>query len=203
MKILIPHREIGYFYGGAESHIREVAKRLAKRGNEIIILTEKGDEDTLNEIKKLKNIKIVYLPSTKIRHSNRFKEASENISVKISKFRLLTKYLRILNNLGWIIKSMLWASFHRKEFDVVWSSRNMDTSYIKFLNKFIKIPYIISLEGYDFIEAENAKNVNHVFTISQFICKTCQNKHGFIPSLIPIGIDIKEFQKADKTMIKN
>ena len=198
MKILIPHRQIGYFYGGAENHIKEITKRLAKKGNKIILLTERGKEDPLTEIKKLENIDVVYISSAGAHQSANFNRVSGKVSGKIKELKLLTKYLRILSNFGWLIKSSIWIFRNRKKFDLIWSSKNIDTVSLKFLNKFVKVPYVVSLEGYDFIEAENTKKCPHVFTIAPFICKTCEEKHNFKPHYITIGIDGEDFKIRDE-----
>ena len=202
MNILIPHREVGHFFGGAENHLKEVAKKLSLKGHHIMILTEKGILDPLKDLKKLKNVEIIYLPSLKLRRSTQIKKISTGISKGINKKKSLTKYLRILNNLPWITKSGFWIFFHKKKFDLIWSSKNIDTISLKILNKITKIPYVVSLEGYDFIEAENSKNCSYVFTISPFIKKECEKKHKFSPELITIGIDFEKFQKRDLKKIK-
>lgn len=198
MKILIDHREVGYFYGGAENHIRELSKKLIEKGHNIIFLTEKGKKDPLIRLRGNPNIKIVYLPSFKIRRSKNFKNFSSELSKKIDKSIFITKFLRVLSNIGWMAKSGFWILINRDKFDVVWVSKYSDTLSLRLLNKFIKIPYIESLEGYDYIEAENAKNVKNVFAISKFIRDQCKKIHKFEPKLITIGIDQKKFQNVDK-----
>lgn len=198
MRILVDHREVGYFYGGAENHIKELSKKLAGKGHEILFLTERGKNDPLTAFKGNPNIEINYLPSLKIRRSKDFKNFSSGLSKKTDKSIFITKILRITSNLGWILKSGGWIIHNRKKFDVVWVSKYSDTFSLKLLNKFVKIPFVESLEGYDYVEAENAKEVKYVFAVSQFICDQCKNIHHFEPKLITIGVDREKFQIVNK-----
>jgi len=198
MRILVNHREVGYFYGGAENHIKELSKKLIEKGHYIIFLTEKGKKDTLEPIKKRPLSKAIYLPSFKLRRSNDFKQFSTNLSKKINKNFFIVKLLRVLSNIGWMAKSSFWILINRDKFDVVWVSKYTDTLSLRLLNKFIKIPYVESLEGYDYIEAENARNVKNVFAISKFIRDQCKKIHKFEPKLITVGVDQKKFQNVNK-----
>jgi len=198
MRILVNHREVGYFYGGVENHIRELSKKLIEKGHYIIILTEKGKKDPLEPIKKRPLSKAIYLPSFKLRRSNDFKQFSTNLSKKINKNFFIVKFLRILSNIGWMAKSSFWILINRDKFDVIWVSKYTDTLSLRLLNKFIKIPYVESLEGYDYIEAENARNVKNVFAISKFIRDQCKKIHKFEPKLITVGVDQKKFQNVNK-----
>jgi len=198
MRILVNHREVGYFYGGVENHIRELSKKLIEKGHYIIILTEKGKKDPLEPIKKRPLSKAIYLPSFKLRRSNDFKQFSTNLSKKINKNFFIVKLLRVLSNIGWMAKSSFWILINRDKFDVIWVSKYTDTLSLRLLNKFIKIPYVESLEGYDYIEAENARNVKNVFAISKFIRDQCKKIHKFEPKLITVGVDQKKFQNVNK-----
>jgi hypothetical protein len=42
MKILFIHRWVGVHEGGTETHIKEVASFMARKGHEVYILTRKG-----------------------------------------------------------------------------------------------------------------------------------------------------------------
>jgi glycosyltransferase involved in cell wall biosynthesis len=201
MRILVNHREVGYFYGGTENHIRELSKLLMKNGNEVIFLTEKGEKDPLESIRSNKLCKVKYLFSLKANRSNKFKQISGGVSKKTTNHLTLTRILRIFSNTEWIIKSGLWIAFNHKKFDVVWTSKYTDTLSMKFLNKLIKIPYVESLEGYDYIEAEGAKKVKFVFAISEFIKEKCKEVHNFEPKLITIGVDQHKFQNPDKRKV--
>jgi len=199
MNILIDHRESGYFYGGAENHIRGLSKKLLERKHKIIILTEKGKTDTLEFLKKNPNFKVIYLPSLKLRRSKKFKTFSSGISKKVNKRVFLTGLSRVISNSAWIIKSGIWMTLNKKKFDVVWVCKYTDTFLLKFLNKFARIPFVESLEGYDYVEAENAKGVKFVYTISDFIIDQCKNVHGFEPEFITIGVDRDKFDKINSS----
>ncbi len=201
MRILVNHREVGYFYGGTENHIRELSKLLMKKGNEIIFLTEKGEKDPLRFIRSNRLCKIKYLFSLKANRSDKFKQISGGVSKKMTNHLVLTRILRIFSNLEWMIKSSLWIIFNHNKFDVVWTSKYTDTLSMRFLNKFIRIPYVESLEGYDYIEAEGAKKVRFVFAISEFIKGKCKKVHKFDPELITIGVDQHKFQSPDKKKV--
>lgn len=200
MKILVDHREVGYFYGGTENHIRELSKRMMLKNHSFIFLTEKGKKDPLSELKKEPSFQVKYLKSLKINRLNNFKRVSGKISKKIKR-PFLTKLIRILSNLEWITKSGLWIFLNREKFDLIWVSKYTDSVLLRFLNKFKRIPYFESLEGYDVLESKEAKKSKFVFAISEFIQKKCEKEHGFKPKLITIGVDYSKFRNFNSKKV--
>jgi len=201
MRILFVQKETGYLYGGVENHVRELVKRLAARGHEVTLLTRGGPAHPLKELESLKNVKIVYLSQT----SARTKRAASmrGLAAKtIAGSLRLTALLRRTKALPWLAKTIPWIFSHRKEFDVVSVHTFTDTVAMRAINRVARMPYAAWLEGYDYIEAENAKKSRVVATISEYMYGLCSRVHGYRPMVIPIGVDRQKFQNVNPREVK-
>lgn len=208
MKILVINKLLAKVFGGTEKHIKEIIIHLAKKGHQITVLTEEGNSKNLEEIINLKNVKIVFLPSTEVffKSYKSFKRTKLFGNIKKNPFLwkifiLLKKIISLKKNLQWILNSTKWIYKNRKGFDVASVHFYYEFEIAKFINKFFKIPYVAVLEGYSYLEADSVKKSKFVMTISEFIKNECKKIHKFNPTLIPIGIDSKIFRKSDKEKV--
>ena len=208
MRILIINKLLAKVFGGTEKHIKEIIIHLSNQGHEITILTEKGNSKNLEEIKSLKNIRIVFLPSTEVTFKSykNFKHTEFYEKIKGSPylwkiFILLKKIISFKKNFKWILNSIGWVYHNKKKFDVISVHFYYEFEIAKFIKKFFKIPYVAVLESYSYLEADSIKKSKFVMTISKFIKDECEKIHNFSPKLIPIGIDSINFKKFKKSKV--
>jgi len=208
MRILFVNKLLAKVFGGTEKHIKEIIIHLANLGHEITVLTEEGSSKNLEEIKPLKNVKIIFLPSTEVvsksyknfKSTNFFRKAKKNFFLwKI--FILFKKIISLRKNFKWVFNSIVWIHKNKEKFDVLSVHFYYEFEIAKFINKFFRIPYVAVLEGYSYLEADSVKRSKFVMTISKFIKDECERIHGFSPKLIPIGINSENFKNSKKSEI--
>ena len=175
IRILFFHRWVGVHVGGTETHIKELASRLSKRGHLVHILTREGDE-----LKGYESLMRIW------RVTKNWKESPfsyEDIRVYVytlmflfkSFFRLLTLRLKGI------------------QFDVVSVHFVTEAFLIRLVRWLFGWPYVFVLEGYTDLEAREAKHANLQIAISQDITDKCFANYGYKPLFIPPGIDLERF----------
>ncbi len=175
MKILFFHRWVGVHGGGTETHLKELAKRLADSGHKVAILTREG-----NQLGK-------FHPAITILRIGR------NLAEYDHSYQDLRVYY---HTALYIIKSflkliILWLKGER--FDVISVHFATEAIVARLFRFFTGTPYVFILEGYTAWEAKEAKAANSCVAISKYEAQRCQREFGFSPRVIYIGVDQKRF----------
>ncbi|MFQ5710311.1 MAG: glycosyltransferase family 4 protein [Candidatus Geothermarchaeales archaeon] len=185
MKILFFNRWVGRHVGGTETHIKELALRLAKRGHEVHILTTEGDE--LRRYRS--NVRCWYVGSN-------WKETPFSRSLK-------NDPALILYALMFAVKSFiifLYLKIHRIEFDIISVHCFLEAFLVRCLKWILQAPCVFVFEGWSDPEAVIAKNANLKISISQAIAGRCHTRYHYKPLVIPIGVDRERFSPVGAKM---
>ena len=173
-RILFFNRWVGLHIGGTETHIKELAWRLAKRGHEVHILTTRG-----NKLKKYeKSVKIWYVAQN---------PGEPPFSRSISADGKLLIYALVF-----AVQSLLKLLILRLkgiEFDVISVHCTLETFLMRLVRRVFGTPYVFIFEGFTHMEAKVAKHANLQIAISQDIVNKCLTNYGYKPTLIPIGVN--------------
>jgi glycosyltransferase involved in cell wall biosynthesis len=179
IRILFFNRWVGCHIGGTETHIKELALRLAKRGHEVHILTTQGDE-----LKKYEGrIKTWYV-------SKNWGEPAYS--------RSMLQDLRLpIYALMFAIKALLKLAhlkFKGIKYDVISVHYALEAFIVNFAKFLLRTPYVFVFEGYSDLEAKIAKNASLKIAISKAISDKCKEKHGYRPLVIPVGVNRNRFK---------
>lgn len=181
MRILFFHRWVGVHSGGTETHIKELALRLAKRGHQVDILTREGGG--LNS----------FPPEIKIwRVSKNWKESDysyEDIRVYYHTFLFMLKSF---------VKLLYLRLFKGLKYDVISVHFVTEAWVMRLIRRICGWPYLFILEGYTDLEAKEAKYANLQIAISQYEVNQCFKRYRYKPLFIPIGIDLEQFNTTVK-----
>jgi len=169
---------VGLHVGGTETHIKELASRLAKRGHEVHILTTKG-----NELK-------AYDPWVKLWYVRRnFREHPYSRSIEEDPWLLI---YGIVSGIKFFFK-ILELRLRGIRYDVVSVHCNLEALLMFILRTLFHLPYVIVFEGYTSLEGKLAKYANAQIAISQTVVDNCYKEYGYKPIVIPVGIDCERF----------
>lgn len=186
MRILFFHRWVGLYNGGAETHIKELAIRFAQRGHRVEILTRKG-----NKLQK-------YEPLIKLWNIPGFGEAKRRA--------IIFEKRAYWDALCFALKSFLALLLLRlkgRRYDVISVHFALEAILVRSTRWFLRAPYVFIHEGYTDLEAKVARYADIQIAISQHIIQECEEKFGFRPRHIPLGIDLERFKtEADKEKIR-
>lgn len=175
MKILFFNRWVGVRKGGAETHIKELATRFARKGHIIDFLTLKGKE--LNNIGKFNRI---YYLSRSVGES-----LFSYTDIRVFWYTLL-----------YMIKSgirLLWLKMRGANYNVVSVHFATEAMVMRILKPILKWPYVYICEGYSDLEAKIAKHADTQIAISKHIVENYNKSCDYKPLLISIGVDIQRF----------
>ena len=169
---------MGLHIGGTETHIKELARRFAKRGHEVHIITSKGD--------KLKDyesyMKVWYI-------SRNWRESPFPRSFRQD--ALLPLYMIVFCTKALVKFCALWLNGVR--FDVASVHWTPEAILMRLLRPLLRLPYVFVLEGYTDHEARWARYADLQIAISRDIVDRCFMNHGYKPVLIPIGIGAEKY----------
>ena len=186
MKILFFHRWVGVHGGGTETHLKELAYRLSRRGHRVDILTREGRELGDPELPIR-----VWRVSKNWRESPFSYEDVMRVLLHTSIF-LLKSFLRLL-----LLK------LRGIEYDVVSTHFVTEAFLMRVIRRVFCWPYIFVLEGYTDLEAREARHANLQIAISQDEVEKCSRNYGYKPLLIPVGVDTGRFNSSvDGTEIR-
>jgi glycosyltransferase involved in cell wall biosynthesis len=188
MRILFFQRWFGVRYGGTETHIRELAQRLARKGHEIHILTLKGDCLTglLPEIK-------VWTVSKSWGESLFSYETGDPRLLLYTSLFALKAFLKLL-----AIKLM------GVRYDIVSVHFFTEAFLLRIFRWLFHWPYLFFLEGYTDLEAMEARYANLQMANSQTVIDKCYAKWGYKPMLGLVGTDRTRFRPdGDKISFDN
>ena len=173
--------------GGTETHIKELAIRLTKMGHRVDILTTKGSE---LEGHQYKDIKTWYVPQI-------IKEIPFPRSTSEDKTLYFFAFLFTLLS----IPKFLYLN-RKRRYGVVSVHAALEAIIMRFINKFLHIPYVFVFEGYTDGEAKAAKFADFQIAISRDIANTCHSNFGYKPIFIPVGVDLDRIHKNKVTNLK-
>jgi len=178
VRILFYNRWVGFNIGGTETHIKELATRLSKRGHKVEILTTQGD--ALEHLKP--SIKVSYVKRN-ARESPYPRSLSQDRTLifhaGVFAFR---SFLRLLSQLR-----------SRVVYDVVSVHCTLEALVMRFVRRLFKIPFVFVFEGYTYMEGWAAAHADAQIAISRDIADRCQINHGYLPKVIHAGTNIKRF----------
>lgn len=185
MKILFFHRWVGVRKGGAETHIKELATRLAQMGHTVDFLTLKGEE-----LKEIKGINMVYTVS---------KSAGESlfsyIDIRVFWYTLLFMFKSSI--------IILWLKLKGINYDAVSVHFATEAIIMHWLRPFLKWPFVYVCEGYSDLEARVAKKADIQIAISKHIIDNYYENFGYKPNFIRVGVDTARFScNGDKYKIR-
>jgi glycosyltransferase involved in cell wall biosynthesis len=173
-RILFFNRWVGLHIGGTETHIKELAWRLAKRGHEVHILTTRG-----NKLKKYeKSVKIWYV-------AQNLGEPPFSRSISADGKLLIYAFMFAVQSL----LKLLILRLKDVKFEVISVHCTLEAFLMRLIGRVFGTPYVFIFEGYTNMEAKVAKHANLQIAISQDIVNKCFTNYGYKPMLIPIGID--------------
>jgi glycosyltransferase involved in cell wall biosynthesis len=193
MRILFFHRWVGVRLGGTETHIKELAARLAKKGHRVDILTLKGEA-----LKKYEPLITIH-------------EISKSPGESLLSYEMRDPRLYVYT-LVFMLKAffkLLFLKLKKINYDVVSVHFVTEAFLMRLIRKLFGWPYVFILEGYTDLEAKMAKHANLQIAISQTIIEKCYVKYGYKPIFIPIGVDRSRFnpshdkvsRKCSKTVV--
>lgn len=174
MRILFIHRWVGVHDGGTETHVKELAFKLARRGHDVHIITREG-----RELKNAKSIKVWRVSKTLLESDFSY----EDWRVYIYTFMYMVKTFLII----------LILKLEGISYDVVSVHFGTEALLMRFIRRLFGWPYIFMLEGYTNTEAREAKRANLQIAISSDIADRCQRNYVYRPMVIPLGIDTERF----------
>jgi len=178
MRILFFNRWVGCHTGGTETHIKELAKRLASRGHTIHILTTEG-----GELQKYHNdIRCWYVRKN-------WKETPFSRSLKHDPALFLYALMFTVKSFS----LFLYMKINKISFDVISVHCFLEAFIIRFLKWLLHAPNVFVFEGWSDLEAIIAKHADVKICISNAIANRCYEKYRYKPIVIPIGVDQKRF----------
>ncbi len=165
------NRWVGYNEGGNETHIKELAVFLSKRGHAIDILTT--GKKALLPIKKF------------IHHIYSVPSPQEYFSYSHLRFWYSLKYiLESFKALSRILK--------QNKYDVITVHFSIEALIVRFIRAIYKIPYVLILVGDTDLELIEGKRANNVSQLTKFMADECI-PYGYYPEILTKGIDHKRF----------
>lgn len=177
MKILFFLRWAGVRYGGGETHVIELASRMANRGHEVHVLTRDGKR--VNEFGS--KIKVWCV-------SKNWKESDHSYVASDIRLYLHTTFF--------LIKSFLMMLSLKKRginYDIISVHHVTESFLMRLIRKFFRWSYIFFLDGYTDLEAREAKYADLQLAISQTIINKCNANYGYKPLLGLVGTDVTQF----------
>jgi len=174
MRILFFHRWVGVHAGGTETHIKELAFRLAQRGHEVHILTRDG-----TELKNTEQVIVWRVSKTPLESDFSFEDWRVYIYTFVYAIKAFLKLLTLK------LKGI--------NYDVVSVHFITEAFLMRFMRKLLKWTYVFVLEGYTDAEAREAGHADLQIAISHDIAQRCQRSYGYRPIVIPKGIDSERF----------
>lgn len=187
MKLLFFHRWVGVRLGGTETHVKELATRLARKGHTVHILTLKGME--LKEPARCMTIWQV---------SKSYGEHLTSYGMRDPRLYAYTLMFMFKAFLKLIILKL-----KKVEFDVVSVHFVTEGLLMMLARRLFGWPYVFILEGYTDLEARVARYANLQIAISQAIVNKCQTKFRYKPFLIPPGVGMSRFGPSDHRTLAN
>lgn len=178
MTILFFHRWVGLHDGGTETHIKEIANFLVRKGHDVSILTTGGELLKNNIHKKIKIYRLRKMPG----------ESEFSYSVYDPRlyfytgFYMFRSFLRLAH---------LYAV--GKRFDIISVHFPTEAKVACLVRALFGTPYLFVMEGYTDWEAREAKKADLSMASSQHEVDECCKNHGFKPILKPHGVDLKRF----------
>lgn len=177
MRVLFFHRWVGVRLGGTETHIKELAKRLQRRGHIVHILTLKGSKlDNLQSFIKVQKI------------SPSYGEQLTSYEMKDPRLFLYTAL--------YLFKSLLklvMLKIQKRDYDIVSAHFVTEGLLLMLIARLFGWGYVYILDGYTDLEASVAKYADLQITISQTVANKCKAKYKYEPMVIPVGIDTSQF----------
>jgi len=174
MRILFINRWVGYNEGGNETHIKELAVFLSRRGHKVDVMTT--GYKALEPIKD-KITDIIEVPS-KERYFAYNKEA----------FFYSAKYIvDSLLTLKMLVKD------RKKKYDIISVHFSLEAVLARFIKFIFGIPYVMVLAGDTPLELIEGKRADGTVHISEFMNAQCK-KYGYSAEIIPKGIDLERFR---------
>lgn len=178
IRILFFNRLVGCHVGGTETHIKEMAQRLAERGHEVYILTTRGEE--LKDLEK--TIRVWYI-------GKNWREDPYSRGVKSDPWLLLYASIFAVKSLFKLVELRLKGV----KLDVISVHCALEAFLMRFFRWFLRTPYVFVFEGYTDVEAWLAKHSDVKIAISKTVADKCLNKYGYEPIVIPVGVDRVRF----------
>jgi len=178
MRILFFQRWFGVRYGGTETHIRELAQRLARKGHEVHILTLKGN--CLRGL--LPRIKVWTVSKSWGESLFSYETGDPRLLLYTSLFALKA-FLRLL-----VIKLM------SVRYDIVSVHFFTEAFLLRIFKWLLRWPYLFFLEGYTDLEAMEARYANLQLANSQTVIEKCYAKFGYKPMIGLVGTDRTRFR---------
>ncbi len=176
IRILFINRWVGCHTGGTETHIKEVASRLAQKGHEVNIMTTEG-----NELKRFEpSIKTYYISK------NRWEPSY------VRPLDIWLLYFGLLSGIKYFIK-LLQLRISGIKFDVISVHCTLEAMLMLPYRLFLNVPVVFIFEGYTDMEAKIAKYTDLQIAMSKPVINKCNIRCGYEPILIPIGVDMKRF----------
>ncbi len=179
LRILFLNRWVGSHKGGTETHIRELAHRLALRGHEVHILTTEG-----GELERYKGeLEVSYVSRT----------LGESYGTLRGKRLRATIFLT---------KSFLKLVAMRHQglrFDVISVHFATEAILARLHRLIFRCPYVFVFEGYTDWEADQGRYANLQIAISNDIAKKCRARREYLPKVIPVGVNIERFRAESKS----
>lgn len=177
MKILFFHRWTGVHFGGTENHVTNLMERLLERGHGVSLLTRQGNRTESFDQK----IKIYTVGKNPFESDHSYE----------------TPILLYFHTLLFMVKSFLFLCnlriFRGQKFDVISVHFVTEAVVARLFRLIFKTPYVFIQEGYTFLEANEAKKANASVAISENMVQKIFEVHGYQPTFIPVGIDLKRF----------
>ncbi len=179
------NRWVGVQKGGTETHIKELASRLAARGHFVGILTSSGHEldETSTKIKKW------YVRRNPGEHS--FSGRSGVRTYFYASIFVVAALLYLLR---------LAARGYR--FDVVSVHFALEAFLMRLVRPVLGLPFVFVFEGYSDIEARQAFHADVQIAISDHIAQECWSRFSYKPRVIPMGVDFERFRLLDSRTSK-
>ncbi len=188
VRILFFNRLVGCHVGGTETHIKELALRLAKRGNEVHIMTTEG-----SELRGLDNkVKVWYI-------GKNWRETPNSRGIKSDLWLPLFASIFAIKSLYKLIKLKLQG----EKFSVISVHCALEGFILWIFKWIIRTPHLFVFEGYTDVEARIGKHSDVQIAISNTIANKCRDNYGFQPIVIPVGIDMKRFSPNGEKLSLN
>lgn len=181
LKILMFNRWVGYNEGGNETHIKELAVFLNKRGHTIDILTT--GKSAIEPIKK--HIRHIY-------------------SVASPKQYFSYSHLRFYYSIKYIFDSFIILNriLKKRKYDVITVHFSLEALIVRAIRAIHKTPYVLVLVGDTDLELIEGKRANNVSQLTKFMADECI-PYGYYPEILTKGIDKTRFgPKVDGTALR-
>lgn len=186
MRILFYNRWVGFNIGGTETHIKELATRLSKRGHKIEILTTQG-----NALEKLEPfIRVSYVRSNRGEPQSPRSLSQDLGLILYAAAFALRSFLRILSQLR-----------NGAVYDVVSVHCTLEALVMLLVRRFFGIPFVFVLEGYTHTEGWAAGHADDQIAISEDIAGRCLTNHGYLPKVIPVGANLNRFHSCHHDVV--